>query len=112
MQNGHEIAAVLKCAAREAKANRAAHLSLVEQTLYILLVASRQHLKRREYHRAYLHQTAWRVLRHHSSIKLAWEHLTQASEPRPDETQTTPVSNTGVTESSAAVPLDYFTGGK
>lgn len=112
MQNIGRMRELLKLTAREAKANRAVGLSLVDQVLYSLLVQERQARSRREYTRALDCMLTYRVLKAGGSISKAWASLQEQSVLGDETGRNTPASNTGVTESPAAVPMEYFTGGK
>lgn len=112
MQNVERVRECLKLAAREAKANRVASMTLVQQTLYVLLVAGKQARDRRQYALALDYTLAHRILKLTGSIADAWRALQEESEPASEIGQLTPASNTGVTEPSASVPIEYFTGGK
>lgn len=108
-----EVRQMLKLAAREAKANRAANSTLTQQTLFILSSMSGQHKKARRYNQAMVCFLAYRVLKEAGSVKAAWHALQEDDVIDGEPIGHTPVSNTGVTEQAAVqVPIDYFTGGK
>lgn len=112
MPNSQEVAQVLKLAARHAKANRAANCTLYDQVLFSLSAASGQLKRQKRYHDALVHHLAWACLKSAGSIKEAWAMLVEVDVPQVETAPQTPVSNTGVTESPATVPLEYFTGGR
>ena len=112
MPNVEQMRVVLQAAARDAKRARAAGMSLAEQTAYILLVAGQQARNQRRYELAMTFHLARSVLVAAGSINAAWSSLTEEPALDSNSGSQTPVSNTGVTNSPADVPLEYFTRGK
>lgn len=109
MPNVEQVRQVFKLAAREAKAKRAEGMSLKEQVQYILLVAGQQYRNRRQYDLAMCCHLARCVLASSETIKEGWESLQENGACAANSEPITPVSNTGVTETPAAVPIEYFT---
>lgn len=112
MQNVDRMRELFKLAAREAKTNRSANCTILEQVRFILLVSGKQAKARREFSLALDYHLTWCVCKASSSLREAWASLQPLGEHEANSTEETPASNTGVTDPSAAVPLDYFTGGK
>lgn len=108
MQNWSEVEELFKLTARACKSDPSRSCTLIEHMRFSLLVAGRQHVTRREYRRALLCKELLQFLKHYEDVKSAWNdlQLTIARDLR--STQKTPASNTGVTDTSAAVPLEYF----
>lgn len=112
MQNVDRMREVFKLAAREAKANRVASMTLLEQTTYILLVAGKQARDRRQYALALDYRLTYALCKVCSSIDEVWTSLRENDVLGSETAPNTPASNTGVTPAGATVPLEYFTRGK
>lgn len=110
MQRESRLAELFKMAARQAKAERAAGMSIMDQVKYILLVAGRQHVSRREYTQAREYTDVYRLVKPFNTVQSAWDEIQRAVENASSSTGQTPVSNTGVTGTGAAVPSEYFEG--
>jgi hypothetical protein len=112
MPSLHLIRQVFQAAARDAKRARVADMTLKSQVAYILLAAGQQARKQRRYDLAMAFHLARSVTVASDSIKTAWDSLQEHDALGTETAGNTPVSNTGVTETPAAVPVEYFTGGK
>jgi len=112
MPNVEQVKVVFKAAARDAKRSRAVGMTLKSQVEYILLVAGQQARNQRRYDLAMTFHLARCVLVASSSINEAWASLQGHDALGTEIAGHTPVSNTGVTETPAAVPVEYFTRGK
>lgn len=112
MQNGHEALELFKATARACKSDPSRSCTLREHVRFSLLVQGKQAISRKEYRRALICKQLCQIVERSKSIKEAFIHLEELIANGHSPSQQTPVSNTGVTEPAAAVPIDYFTGGK
>lgn len=112
MQNQSREQQVFVMAVKHARSNDPEHRAHLGPVLFFLSAASRQHQGRREYELAALYKRVYFLLRAAGSIGAAWKELELLSAHESGSDRQTPVSNTGVTETGAAVPTEYFTGGK
>jgi hypothetical protein len=113
MQNGSDgLLTLFRLTVEEVRRNSNDGKATRERVLFSLLAAARQAVTRRQYSYALQCKMLYATINGHERLRSAWDELEQTSAHGVASTSNTPASNTGVTDSGAAVPCEYFTGVK